>query len=441
MNPQNGFVAKLVVAHLAAALTLAAQQAPPTVMAGTKLRVQFDNEVDTAISRINDGVKVHLIKPVEAEGHEVLPVGTILSGRVLAVRKGDKHTKAYPMIHLRFNRVTLPDGRSFPTQVSLADLGVSEYVDSEGAASTRAPSKAGDIGVPVATGAAGAGIGAIGGGAKGAEIGAGVGAAVGVLSDMAAHAAQWYDFKLKRGRKAWLHLDADLELAAPGLTSERNSAVSSTQPSRSVIPEVHREIQGETRPPEARRSMQHIAESESPPANVTHVQTTRNYSERFGQLLITVKALNAPAIVHWHSLTYKPQQGHWFLIVELTAKNVSEYPNCTGISPTLVVDRGYTYHYSYSLPLVFPHVDDMLPGKVSEGRYVFEPHTATKPSTLILRRGNANESGCARDQRRPVDTSGGEEISVGLEGLPISSQEPTGASLSDSEERPILRRH
>jgi len=208
---------------LLAALPLASQEASPTVAAGTKLRVQFNSEAGTGISRVNDGVEVHLLKPVEVAGREVLPVGATLSGRVLAVRKGDKHTKTYAMIRLGFTRVTLRDGRSFPVQASLADLGVSENVDSEGAASTKPLSKGGDVAVPVTTGAAGAGIGAIGGGAKGAAIGAGVGAAVGILGDLAAHAAQWDDFTLKKGRKAWLRLDQDLTLAPPAPASTSGS--------------------------------------------------------------------------------------------------------------------------------------------------------------------------------------------------------------------------
>lgn len=210
VTPNDVFRILLVLALIP--LSFAGQQVSPAATAGSRLRVQFDSEVGTATSRINDGVGAHLLQAVLAGGREVLPAGAILSGRVLDVRRGDKHAKSYPMIRLGFNRVTLPDGQSFPLEASLADLGVSEYVDSEGAASTKPPTKAGDIGVPVATGAAGAGIGAIGGGAKGAEIGAGVGTAIGVLSDLAAHSAQWEDFKLKRGRKAWLRLDADLVL-------------------------------------------------------------------------------------------------------------------------------------------------------------------------------------------------------------------------------------
>jgi hypothetical protein len=181
-------------------------------MAGTKLRVQFNSDVGTAISRVNDGVEVHIIKPGEGAGRNVLPVGTILSGRVIAVRRGDKHTKAYAMIRLGFNRVTLPGGPSFPVQASLADLGIREYVDSEGGASTVPPSKGKDIGTAAASAGAGAGIGAIAGGAKGAGVGAGIGAGVDALGTLAEHIAQWDDFTLKKGRKAWLRLDADLEI-------------------------------------------------------------------------------------------------------------------------------------------------------------------------------------------------------------------------------------
>src|SRR5437867_13353001 len=109
---------------------LRAQDGSPSVMAGTKLRVEFMGEVGTSISRVNDGVQVRVIKLAEAQSRKALPAGTVLSGRVLAVHRGDKHTKSYPMIRLGFDHAALPDGRWLPLQVSLADLGVSEYVDS-----------------------------------------------------------------------------------------------------------------------------------------------------------------------------------------------------------------------------------------------------------------------------------------------------------------------
>ncbi len=215
MNRGREVAVGIFSGFLMTVLPLAAQQAATTAMAGTKRRVQFDNEVGTAISRVNDGVEVRLIKPVLVGGREVLPAGTTLSGRVLAVRRGDKHRKTYAMIRLGFNRVTLPDGRSFPAQASLANLGVSESVDSEGAASMGPVTKGDEVGVPVTTGATGAGIGAIAGGGKGAAEGAAIGAGVGILVDLAGRAAQWYDFAFWKGRKAWLRLDDDLSLPPP----------------------------------------------------------------------------------------------------------------------------------------------------------------------------------------------------------------------------------
>jgi hypothetical protein len=116
------------------------------------------------------------------------------------------------MLRLSFENLTLPAGRSFPCNASLENLGITMQVDSEGAATPAETSEGGDVAVPVTTGAAGAGIGAIAGGGKGAGIGAGIGTGIGILSDLAAHSAQWQDFTLKKGRNAWLRLDADLAL-------------------------------------------------------------------------------------------------------------------------------------------------------------------------------------------------------------------------------------
>lgn len=197
-----------------AVLLIAGQVRAGVVPAGTRLRVKFDAAVGTAISRIGDGVEVHLLKPVQAEGRELLPVGTVLTGRVLAAAKGDKHSKTYPMIRLGFTRVTLPDGRAFPVEASLADLGLNVYVDSEGAATTSRSSNEAKVGTAAATAGIGAGIGGIAGGGKGAGEGAAIGAGLAGLGALAEHFAQWYDFELKRGRKAWLRLDADLEVGA-----------------------------------------------------------------------------------------------------------------------------------------------------------------------------------------------------------------------------------
>lgn len=203
---------KVLLVLLFLASSLFAQNSVLNAAAGTRLRVEFASVVGTDSARINDGVEVHLLKAVIVENQEILPAGTILSGRVLAVHKGNKHTHTYPMLRLAFERAIVPDGRKIPLQASLADLGVALDIDSEGTAMPPEATKGEDIGTVAGTGAAGAGIGAIAGGGSGAATGAAIGAGVGGLLDLASHAAQWYDFTLKKGRKAWLRLDADLAI-------------------------------------------------------------------------------------------------------------------------------------------------------------------------------------------------------------------------------------
>jgi len=215
LHPETGStVLRILLVFLLLASPLLGQNSNVSAAAGTRLRVEFASVVGTESSRINDGVEVHLLKAVIVGNHELLPAGTILFGRVLAVQKGNKHTHTYPMLRLAFDQATFPDGRKIPLQASLADLGVSLTIDPEGTAMPPEATKGEDIGTLAATGAAGAGVGGIASGGSGAATGAAIGAGVGGLLDLASHAAQWYDFTLKKGRKAWLRLDADLSVPA-----------------------------------------------------------------------------------------------------------------------------------------------------------------------------------------------------------------------------------
>jgi hypothetical protein len=174
-------------------------------------------------------VEVWLLKRVLARGRkgitEVLPAGTVLTGRVVDARPGSKRTRTFPMLRLKFDRLTLPDGRTFPVEAALADLGVSLKVDAEGVVMQPEATLGDDVAVAGTSAGIGAGIGGIAGGKKGAARGAAIGAAVGILADLAAHDAQWWDFVLKRGRKAWLRLDADLSVSPlaqePALKSDK----------------------------------------------------------------------------------------------------------------------------------------------------------------------------------------------------------------------------
>lgn len=215
---------------------LLAQQAPPTVMAGTRLRVKFGTPVGTATSREGDGVEVQLLKPVEAEGREVLPVGSIITGRVLAVRKGDTHRKIVPVLRLAFDKVRLPDGRTCPANASLAGLGVMESVDSEGAATPTPNTKSENAAAVAGTAGVGAGVGAISGGGSGVAKGAAIGAGIGLVGDLLTRNEGWEDFTLSKGRKAWLRLDDDLTLTSAAAHVSQKQEIQSP-PATSPLPQ------------------------------------------------------------------------------------------------------------------------------------------------------------------------------------------------------------
>jgi hypothetical protein len=219
---QNRFkhlVGVLGVVVLAALWVMAAQTPELVVPSGTRLRVQFQTPVGSAISRAGDGVEVWLLKRVLARGRkgitEVLPAGTVLTGRVLNARPGSKRTRTFPMLRLKFDRLTLPDGRSLPVAASLADLGILLAVDSEGAAMPKEATTEERVAGVAGAGGIGAGIGGMAGGGKGAATGAGIGAGIGVLMDLATRGIEYEDFTLKKGRAAWLRLDADLQIPQP----------------------------------------------------------------------------------------------------------------------------------------------------------------------------------------------------------------------------------
>lgn len=90
-------------------LTLA--QAP----AGTPLHIRLTSPVGTWASKKGSPVRAVLIAPVTVDGDTVLPMGTIVSGKVSSVKRvgfGIIHETA--SLDLTFDRLTLPGGSSLP---------------------------------------------------------------------------------------------------------------------------------------------------------------------------------------------------------------------------------------------------------------------------------------------------------------------------------------
>jgi hypothetical protein len=157
-------------------------QAQPTyytVSANTLIRVRMNEEISSGNARIGDRFTTTVVDPVYARGVEVIPAGSIVTGRVSSVDRASRKSKA-GTLGVSFVSVQLPSGMTRTINGSLADIsGESVNSDNEGTVSGRSSTKRNVvfIGGGAATGAL---IGAIAGGGKGAGIGAGVGAGLGV---------------------------------------------------------------------------------------------------------------------------------------------------------------------------------------------------------------------------------------------------------------------
>jgi hypothetical protein len=144
--------------------------------------VRLNDSLKSDESRIGDTFTTTVVDPVySANGIELVPSGSRITGRVTAVQKAKKDGNPGSLT-VGFHNLRLPNGRSAALNGSLTDLDSGNTTsDNEGTASAKKTSKRN---VKFIGGGAGGGalIGAIAGGGKGAAIGAGVGAGVGFLT-------------------------------------------------------------------------------------------------------------------------------------------------------------------------------------------------------------------------------------------------------------------
>jgi len=147
----------------------------------------------------------------------IIPVGSILEGRVTEVH-GGKRISGGALLHLETSDVTLPDGTHYIVHAQVIDTGKSEFkVTDEGTLKKKDHAKETLVVMGGVTGA-GAVTGAVLGGGVGAIVGASIGAGVSTVI--------W----LKQDRQATLPKDVTLvfSLTTPMiLTPLSGSAVSS----------------------------------------------------------------------------------------------------------------------------------------------------------------------------------------------------------------------
>jgi hypothetical protein len=152
--------------------------APGEVPDGTLVKVKLREEISSLTTRPGTKFTATVSEPVMRDGRVVVPVGSMLEGRVTGVR-GGRRVGGSAAIHLEPQTVTLPDGSRYVLHARAIDTSSwgNTKVDSEGTILRKDKVKGTVEAMGLATGG-GAAAGAMIGGVPGALIGAGVGAGI-----------------------------------------------------------------------------------------------------------------------------------------------------------------------------------------------------------------------------------------------------------------------
>jgi hypothetical protein len=150
------------------ATLLCGQENAVTILGGQGMHTALETEIGSLTSHPGDKFVMRLLDPVVVDNREVLPKGTVFQGKVLTVLAADPKTHTAAEVGSAFDKVVLPDGRSFPVNASAEEQRRTEF-------DTRL-------------------------------------SAMGMF--WGAYAVRWEDFRWKKCRTGWLRLRFDLEVPA-----------------------------------------------------------------------------------------------------------------------------------------------------------------------------------------------------------------------------------
>ncbi len=162
--------------------------------AGTTIRVQMDNEINSRVASVNDTFTATLAAPVIASQAVLLPVGTVIEGRITKVRRASYGGRS-GNLEVSFQTLRLANG----TKREIEGVLVNELkIESSSATTANVLTVLGGT-------ALGGIVGAISKAENGALIGAGVGAGAGTGfaflrkgKDVKIKAAQEFEIKLTK---------------------------------------------------------------------------------------------------------------------------------------------------------------------------------------------------------------------------------------------------
>ena len=179
--PYTGPLQRQVVASASssdpdARVVTSVPEIPGEVREGTLLHVKMREQLSTLTTAAGSLFSAQLTQAVESSGRVVLPIGSVLEGRVTEVRSG-RRISGRALLHLEARNIVLPDGTHYALHAQLIDSDRmnNTRVDQEGSLVRQDHAKETLAVIGATTGVAAVAGGMIGGGV-GAVVGAGIGA-------------------------------------------------------------------------------------------------------------------------------------------------------------------------------------------------------------------------------------------------------------------------
>lgn len=184
----NQFAGQTAHAQVAPELKPDAENSVHTLPAGTIIRVRMDNGISSRSASVNDTFTTTVSAPVRIRSVEVIPVGTVLEGRIVRVTSAKRGGVA-GSISVSFETMKLPGGAVRRITGEFTDLTAETVEDTRGGSgkpgsdNVTGSGSTGSSAVFIA-GGAGAGVlaGALAKGGGGAAIGGALGAGAGLLA-------------------------------------------------------------------------------------------------------------------------------------------------------------------------------------------------------------------------------------------------------------------
>jgi len=92
-----------------------------TLQAGTEMSVRMDNEINSKISNVNDTFTATVSNPVVIRGAAILPVGSVIEGRIIEVKSASFGRKN-GSFKVKFGNLRLPNGVSRTIDADLSNV-------------------------------------------------------------------------------------------------------------------------------------------------------------------------------------------------------------------------------------------------------------------------------------------------------------------------------